>query len=319
MIHYIIFFFFLSLIFGTAAIARITLVRRQARIPFLSFLFFGVLFLNLTALTAIISYYLKANITGGISDTLPLTQFFFKWNGVLSTALLGGLNISFLLMISAFLKTKPSSIFKGVLFTGWAGILVTQATANILGRSNLENVLDWVANYIITTAVFIIGGIYFLVKIRGIPPQQKRIRMLDFARIQLVWVLSWALIRFIYYIEFISAWTYVLCEAILFLATNLLVLFFLKGFTTGIQSDLHLKSVSLEVQRERYTRFGITPREQEIIFLICEGKSNREIKDLLFISLQSVKDHVYRIYRKTGVKNRVQLTNLFAGKNIEPI
>ena len=54
-------------------------------------------------------------------------------------------------------------------------------------------------------------------------------------------------------------------------------------------------------------------RVNEIIELICKGKSNRDISDSLFISLQTVKDHVHRIYLKTGVKNRVQLTNLIRG------
>jgi DNA-binding CsgD family transcriptional regulator len=38
--------------------------------------------------------------------------------------------------------------------------------------------------------------------------------------------------------------------------------------------------------------------------------TNQEISDSLFISVQTVKDHIYRIFLKTGVKNRVQLTNL---------
>ena len=43
---------------------------------------------------------------------------------------------------------------------------------------------------------------------------------------------------------------------------------------------------------------------------ICSGKTNQQIADDLFISLQTVKDHIHHIYLKTGVKNRVQLTNL---------
>ncbi len=57
-------------------------------------------------------------------------------------------------------------------------------------------------------------------------------------------------------------------------------------------------------------QYGISKRESEIIELICKGMSNQEISDSLFISLQTVKDHVHRIFIKTGVKNRVQLTNL---------
>jgi DNA-binding CsgD family transcriptional regulator len=57
-------------------------------------------------------------------------------------------------------------------------------------------------------------------------------------------------------------------------------------------------------------KFEISRREAEIVELICRGKSNQDISDSLFISLQTVKDHIHRIYLKTGVKNRVQLTNL---------
>jgi len=58
------------------------------------------------------------------------------------------------------------------------------------------------------------------------------------------------------------------------------------------------------------TEYHISKREEEVIRELCEGKTNKEISDALFISLQTVKDHVYRIYQKTDVKNRVQLINL---------
>ena len=56
--------------------------------------------------------------------------------------------------------------------------------------------------------------------------------------------------------------------------------------------------------------YKISKREEEVIQQLCKGKTNKEISETLFISLQTVKDHVYRIYQKTEVKNRVQLINL---------
>jgi len=58
-------------------------------------------------------------------------------------------------------------------------------------------------------------------------------------------------------------------------------------------------------------KFEISPRESDIIREICNGLSNKEISDKLFISLQTVKDHTHRIYIKINVKSRVQLINLF--------
>lgn len=57
-------------------------------------------------------------------------------------------------------------------------------------------------------------------------------------------------------------------------------------------------------------KFEISPRETDIVREICNGLSNKEISDKLYISLQTVKDHTHRIYIKTNVKSRVQLINM---------
>ncbi len=57
-------------------------------------------------------------------------------------------------------------------------------------------------------------------------------------------------------------------------------------------------------------KFEVSPRETDVVREICNGLSNKEISDKLFISLQTVKDHTHRIYIKTNVRSRVQLINL---------
>jgi DNA-binding CsgD family transcriptional regulator len=57
-------------------------------------------------------------------------------------------------------------------------------------------------------------------------------------------------------------------------------------------------------------KYEVSPRESEIIREICNGLSNKEISERLFISLQTVKDHSHRIYIKTNVRSRVQLITL---------
>lgn len=58
-----------------------------------------------------------------------------------------------------------------------------------------------------------------------------------------------------------------------------------------------------------YSTYKISPREQEIVHLILQGKSNKEIEDVAFISLKTVKNHIYHIYKKMGVNSRLQLIN----------
>lgn len=58
---------------------------------------------------------------------------------------------------------------------------------------------------------------------------------------------------------------------------------------------------------EFYEAYKISSREREIIPLLLKGLSNRDIADKAFISLSTVKTHIYNIYRKVGVKSRFQL------------
>lgn len=58
------------------------------------------------------------------------------------------------------------------------------------------------------------------------------------------------------------------------------------------------------------THFDLTDREDDILRLLSNGLSNKEICDRLVISTSTVKKHVYNIYNKTGVKSRTQLMNL---------
>jgi len=50
----------------------------------------------------------------------------------------------------------------------------------------------------------------------------------------------------------------------------------------------------------------LTPREREVIALVAEGDSNREIGRKLFIAESTVKVHLHRIFEKLGVTTRLQ-------------
>lgn len=58
-----------------------------------------------------------------------------------------------------------------------------------------------------------------------------------------------------------------------------------------------------------FARYNISKREQDILKLILDGKSNKEIEDTLFVSYHTVKNHVYNLYQKLGVKTRHQLVH----------
>jgi two-component system nitrate/nitrite response regulator NarL len=51
----------------------------------------------------------------------------------------------------------------------------------------------------------------------------------------------------------------------------------------------------------------LTPREYEIVALICRGMKNKQIADTLSITIGTVKVHLMHIFEKTGVKDRFEL------------
>ncbi len=102
-----------------------------------------------------------------------------------------------------------------------------------------------------------------------------------------------------------------------FFAGQLPALLYWKHFLAKYQPEYRLQPDKEVDMTPLFEKYNISKREAEIIGLICEGKSNKEIEDVLYISLQTVKDHIHRIYKKTGVKNRVQLTNLFSPSKME--
>jgi DNA-binding CsgD family transcriptional regulator len=62
---------------------------------------------------------------------------------------------------------------------------------------------------------------------------------------------------------------------------------------------------------------GITPRELEILELIAEGLSNKEIATRAFVSENTVKTHLSRVFDKLNARRRTQAVQL--GKELRLI
>ena len=51
----------------------------------------------------------------------------------------------------------------------------------------------------------------------------------------------------------------------------------------------------------------LTPREEQVVALVAEGMSNRDVSNELSLSEHTVKKYLFRIFDKLGVSNRVEL------------
>jgi DNA-binding CsgD family transcriptional regulator len=70
--------------------------------------------------------------------------------------------------------------------------------------------------------------------------------------------------------------------------------------------------------KERMAELRITPRELEILGLIAEGLSTREIAERLFVSENTVKTHASRLFEKLGAKRRTQAVQVGKAARLIP-
>lgn len=81
----------------------------------------------------------------------------------------------------------------------------------------------------------------------------------------------------------------------------------LECFRSVGQGNVWLEASSRVALPRSQSRFRVTPRESEIIELVCRGLKNREIAEVMSITAGTVKVHLMHIFEKTGARDRFQL------------
>lgn len=72
---------------------------------------------------------------------------------------------------------------------------------------------------------------------------------------------------------------------------------------------LDFPKLDYKIKQEDVTNYFLSPlteRELDVLSLIASGRSNKEIADQLFVSVNTIKSHILKIYEKLDVNNRIQ-------------
>jgi len=93
---------------------------------------------------------------------------------------------------------------------------------------------------------------------------------------------------------------------------------FLRDFARGENpvSPYLLDMVGPNDAGEEPEPIHITPREQQILHLIAQGKSNKQISNEIFLSIETVKTHIKKIFHKLEVKNRLEAVAVARSRKI---
>jgi DNA-binding NarL/FixJ family response regulator len=63
------------------------------------------------------------------------------------------------------------------------------------------------------------------------------------------------------------------------------------------------------LQSEPKEDFSLTTRENEILDLLAQGYRNKELAEKLFVSVNTIRTHVYNVYEKLHVNSRIEALN----------
>jgi DNA-binding CsgD family transcriptional regulator len=100
-------------------------------------------------------------------------------------------------------------------------------------------------------------------------------------------------------------------HAVRSLSTEGYVIVLAIGFTAlgawvGVRLTRRRPAGPFEVNAEALASLGLSEREHEVLGLLAEGLSNKEIAGRLFVSPNTVKTHLARVYDKLDVARRTQ-------------
>ncbi len=87
-------------------------------------------------------------------------------------------------------------------------------------------------------------------------------------------------------------------------------LFFNIMLLTRVNSSSIKLTIQDNISDNFFKEFRVSKREREIIRELIKGKTYKEIGESLFISFSTARTHVYSIYRKTNVGNKIELIHL---------
>jgi DNA-binding CsgD family transcriptional regulator len=268
---------------------------------FLRHFFLYIIFSNLSVLLYQIFEYIYMNLLGrDITNLNPYLNIIFY---LLSLIIQIGIAWTFVRVIIGLQKDSMSLRIKQLFY----GLIVLLGIISTVGITLYLQTTSskWIDNTLVYFMYISWGIIYtaiLFLTFRKHPNQEQGSRKA---------IRAFGMLYLLYYTAFFisfmlpSPMSMYLTTIILFFSNLIPPFWIRKYFLKHFVAPLYYPGY---INLDKFTEeFHISKREREIIELILQGKSNKEIEDVLFISFNTVKNHIYNLYQKLGVNSRGQL------------
>jgi len=301
--HINILFIVLNLIAGTAVYLSTRQQAKKTRDPLLQRLSRYILSFNLLVAVDLGYQYFLTNVGSSVnSDPSILTGLMIA--GVFAAEF--GMTLT-LVRLSAELKDRAVSAWADRLLWIWMALFAA-ATAFAMARfytARSPAAFFWIhAAWLGSVILIIFASLLRLLGRTDSSPARLKGRR-AFAGLFLAGYSGFALSNLDFYF---LHWGLKTLDPLFLLFINLCPLIWLLRFYPAYRESASPAADGLPDRLA--ASYGISGREMDIIRLIIAGRSNREIEAALFISFSTVKNHIYNIFQKTGVKSRTQLIRL---------
>lgn len=285
---------------GLIAAISITNFSQKHRQEYLRYLLTNILLFNLLILAGLAFHYLRIHSPESVTMRASLGSL-----GLLGLMAVLKITWAYVFWVTTRLllgRDARTSIEKAFLFTGGAiliAYLVLLATAWALRRDGLLQATITLFEVIVIGSA-VLASVILWRQARLLPGGGRRTSLLVFSIYHGVLFGGVSSVL-------LAGWIRPDPQSISLMLANgaFLALF-------NLFSPLWLKFLAPlhESPRGVYESLGISKREKEVAECLIEGMTNQEIADRLFISLATVKDHNHKLFRKCGVRNRLELVNL---------
>ena len=283
--------------------------------PFLLPFFHYSVFYSVLVFVGLVALYVELNLQRNLQNVkLPLLQ---DVSFLLVSFLEIGLVYSMFRVFMGFKGKDLSKPIKKWLTVGLAVFVLTYGLKIFLPQGSILSFLNIFHGNVFDNMLLFEIVVLILILIPGKKvADRKRIKL----RRSFGWffLLRYIIIIgiFIIFVVFVSNASEVIPRAVRYPLALVLVLFFslapviwIKFYFRKYAESMLLFVEDRKVLDSVFEKYGISKREQDILKLILDGKSNKDIEETLFISYHTVKNHVYNLYQKLGVKSRYELVH----------